>query len=706
LLTTSSIPLALLTCLTVLLPFFSFWVLIGWGKKLPHQGDRFALFFASLNFLCALLLLSYVWGQPAWHVHISWFTLPGGKPWLMSILLDQLSALMLALVCFVSLLVQVYSVGYMHGDKQYSRYFAYLSLFTFAMLGLVLSGNLLLMYAFWELVGLSSYLLIGFWMDRPKAAAASKKAFLFNRVGDAGFLIGIILLSTGCATTDLIYLAARSLPEAGWAPRGGLCLFSGCVGKSAQFPLQAWLPDAMEGPTPVSALIHAATMVAAGIFLLARVHRLLTPDALTVIAAIGATTAFMGAYAALFQNDIKKVLAFSTISQLGLMVMGMGVGASSAALFHLFTHAFFKAGLFLSAGAVIYAVHHAASVVKDSHLYVEYDTHDMRRMGGLRHQMPFTFVCYLIVAAALAGIPLFSGFLSKDAILAEAVSWASSKGVFFSLDGIFWLIPLAAFAATLLTAFYISRQVLMVFFGSWRGAKGIHPHIADAPLVMRVPLVLLALLSLGIVFSLNPLNVHGSWLLSLFSQEALLTSSMRNVVTPTHPNSHEGYLIPLLSVLISGIGIGIAYMQFHRKEAFRKLDFRNQMPHIRERFARDSKAMQPVLFFYYLSVNNWYLDKLYARIVAAPLLAVATSVKTFDQRIIDRGGDLFGIIHVVIAHMLSWCDRTLVDGGVNLLAYLAGQLGRLTRSFQNGKIQAYFLFALLGLVFVAIWIAW
>ncbi len=501
-------------------------------------------------------------------------------------------------------------------------------------------------------------------------------------------------------------MSAQVLPDTGWATLIGLCLFSGCVGKSAQFPLQAWLPDAMEGPTPVSALIHAATMVAAGIFLLARVHGLLTPDALTVIAAIGATTAFMGAYAALFQNDIKKVLAFSTISQLGLMVMGMGVGASSAALFHLFTHAFFKAGLFLSAGAVIYSVHHAASVAKDPHLYVEYDTHDMRRMGGLHRQMPFTFVCYLIVAAALAGIPLFSGFLSKDAILSEAVTWAMGKGSFFSWEGISWLVPMAAFAATLLTAFYIGRQVFMVFFGSWRGAKGIHPHINDVPLVMRIPLVLLAVLSLGIIFSLNPLNVHGSWLLSLFNHESFLTSSLRNLVLPTHQDSMNGYLIPVLSVLMSGIGIAIAYMQFRQKQAFRKLDFRNQLPNIRERFARDLKAIQPILFFYHLSVNNWYLDRLYERMVAAPLLTLASSIQTFDQRIIDRCVNLVGIIHVVIAHVLSWCDRVLVDGSINLLAYLAGQLGRFTRSFQNGKVQAYFLFALLGLVFVAIWIAW
>jgi NADH-quinone oxidoreductase subunit L len=675
----------ILACLSALLPLFSFLILFPVGKRLPRQGDWLAISLAGASLLLSLCLLFQIWNRPASEAHFTWFSLPGGRLFVLTLLLDRLSTAMLCLLGFISLLVQVYSVKYMHDERNYGRYYAYLGLFTFAMMGLVLVGNLLVMYAFWELVGLSSYLLIGFWLHRPKAVAASKKAFLFNRVGDVGFLIGIMLLYAQFGTTNLMALSAQVIPAEGWMTLIGLCLFTGCVGKSAQFPLQSWLPDAMEGPTPVSALIHAATMVAAGIYLLARIHGLLTPDALLVIALVGVVTAFMGAFSALFQNDIKKVLAFSTISQLGLMVMGMGVGAREASVFHLFTHAFFKAGLFLCAGAVIHSVHAAAAAAKDPALYAEYDTHDMRRMGGLRRRMPFTFLSYIILGASLAGIPLFSGFLSKDAILVESFTWAS--------EGAWWylLVPLLAFMSVLMTAFYVGRQLFMVFGGSWRGAQGIRSFVREVPWLMRFPLLLLAVLSIGFVFSSNPLNTHQAWLLQSFA------------VKEVGSGRHWTGLV-YLSVALSLIGAGLSYLQFRQKQSFRKLDFRNQMPHIRRRFARDTRAMQPLWLIYRLSVHNWYLDRLYYHGVERPFLAIAAFLYSFDRRFIDQTVEKIGITYVVLGHMVSWFDRTVVDGMVNFAAYLAGGIGRLTRSFQNGRVQVYFLFALLGLVFVAIWI--
>jgi len=665
-----------------LLPFISFLVLFLLGKRLPSQGDWLGILTVSVSFALSLVLLVQIWDRPALEVHFDWFSLPAGKPFVLTLLLDRLSAAMLSLVAFISLLVQIYSVVYMHDERNYARYYAYLGLFTFAMMGLVLAGDLLVMYAFWELVGVSSYLLIGFWLDRSKAVAASKKAFLFNRVGDAGFLVGIILLYTQFGTTHLMALSALEIPVSGLMTCIGLCLFTGCVGKSAQFPLQSWLPDAMEGPTPVSALLHAATMVAAGIYLLARVHGLLTPDALLVIALVGVTTAFMGAFAALFQNDIKKVLAFSTISQLGLMVMGMGVGAREASVFHLFTHAFFKAGLFLCAGAVIHSVHAAAAA--NPSLYAQYDTHDMRRMGGLRRRMPYTFLCYMVLGASLAGLPLFSGFLSKEALLIESFTWAQEGA------GWYLLVPLLALLSSFMTAFYVGRQILMVFFGSWRGAPGIRSLVREVPGLMRTPLLMLAALSIGYVFSTNPLYTHQAWLLQSFDGADAAS------------DQHWTGLV-YGSVALSLLGAGLAYLQFRQKQALRKLDFRNQLPHIRQRFARDSRAMRPLWFFYRISVQNWYLDQLYHYGIKQPILSVAAFLHTFDRRMIDQTVEKIGITYVVLAHVVSWVDRVVVDGLVNFSAYLAGSIGKLTRHLQYGKVQAYFFFAMLGLVCIAIW---
>ncbi|MQG29856.1 MAG: NADH-quinone oxidoreductase subunit L [SAR202 cluster bacterium] len=373
----------------------------------------------------------------------------GGLNLTFGLILDQLTVIMLVVVSGVSLLVQIYGQAYMHGDKSYTRYFAYMSLFTASMLGLVLSRNMVQMFVFWELVGISSYLLIGFWMDRPSAAAAAKKAFLMTRFGDFGFLLGILYLySINPAYMDIetLYGAIEAeeiaVTVATWVALG---LFAGAVGKSAQFPLHSWLPDAMEGPTSVSALIHSATMVTAGVFLVARFFPLFEySDMMTLVALVGGFTAVFAATMGLVANDIKRVLAYSTISQLGYMMLALGIGAYAPAIFHLFTHAFFKAALFLGAGSV----HHAAG------------TFNMKYMGGLRRHMPWTYWSMIIASVSLAGLFPFSGFWSKDEILGHAAEVGTTTATIVLALGLI---------AALMTAFYMFRAIFLTFHGEWRG---------------------------------------------------------------------------------------------------------------------------------------------------------------------------------------------------------------------------------------------
>jgi len=391
------------------------------------------------------------------------------------LIIDSLSLLMLVIVTGVSLLVQIFSIGYMKGDKGVPRYFAFLGLFTFSMLGIVLADNLLMMFVFWELVGVSSYLLISFWFEKSSAADAGKKAFLTNRIGDFGFLFGIIIVWATLGSLSFTELAAilERDPEAlgAMATAAGLLLFCGAVGKSAQFPLHVWLPDAMEGPTPVSALIHAATMVAAGVYMLCRIFFLLSADALMVIGWVGAGTALLAALMACQQNDIKRILAFSTLSQLGYMVMAVGLGHPEAAMFHLSTHAFFKAMLFLGAGSVIYALHHEQNIWK---------------MGGLKHRMPATYFAFLIGTFALCGLPPFAGFYSKDAILAGALASDTLGASRFILFGIGVIVAI-------MTAFYMTRCVLVAFCGDARGEAV--RHAEESPGMMVWPLRILLVLS-------------------------------------------------------------------------------------------------------------------------------------------------------------------------------------------------------------------
>ena len=584
-----------------------------------------AVLFTAVGLALSISIATSV-SQPL-HWQTDWISF-SGHTFPLSFQLDALSRLMLIVVHGVALLVQLYSIEYMRGDGRIGRYFAYLQLFVGAMLGIVVAGNLLILYGFWELVGLVSYLLIGFWYHRPSASRAATKAFLMNRIGDAAFLLGILFTYV---QTGSFNFGAEPLTTA-----AGICLFMGCVAKSAQFPLLTWLPDAMEGPTPVSALLHAATMVAAGIVLLARIHPMLSPDALTVVAVVGTITAIWGGFSALFQLDIKRVLAFSTVSQLGLMVAAMGTGSVSGALFHLLTHACFKAGLFLAAGSVIHAVH----------------TQDMRAMGGLRKVLPYTFAAYVICAAALAGVPLLSGFLSKEIVLGGAFAWADRRG------GWAMFIPLGLLISSGLTAVYMARQLRLVF---WE-----EPAISEAiprepGWLMRGPVLVLALLSVSIWFSVNPLSAYQSW---FFTQIPLAVLSDAPV-----------WLAPV-SVALVALG---GWLGFRMREP-----------------ATDSKLAQ-------ISFHYGYLDQFYQLVFITPIRKFASFLNRTDQGVVDGLVNGLGIGVVLLAHIAAFVDRIGVDGTVNGAGKLAVGVGQLTRSVQGGRIQTYIATAV-AVVLLLLWI--
>ena len=466
-------------------------------RKLRGLTAGLNLFGIALSLLLSVILLGVGGAHPVMATPFQWLPVPG-LDFTLGLQVDSLSVLMCIVVTLVASLVMLYSTAYMHDDPSFSRFFCKLSLFVFSMLGIVLADNLVMMFAFWELVGVSSYLLIGFWHGKPEAGDAAKKAFLTNRLGDFGFLLGILVVWAATGTVNLAELATKLHAEPGllgsMAGIAGLLVFMGAMGKSAQFPLHVWLPDAMEGPTPVSALIHAATMVAAGVYMLCRVFFLYTvpagwPEALgflgnlgsgMIIGHVGALTALLAALMAVQQDDIKRILAYSTLSQLGYMVMAVGLGAAegtpAAGLFHLVTHAFFKAMLFLGAGSVIHACHHEQ---------------DIWKMGGLRKRMPVTFWTFVIGTLALAGVPPFSGFYSKDEVLATALHVAPP--LFF-----------VAVAVAILTTFYMGRLVLVAFLGDARSEEASHAH--ESPRAMTLPLLVLAVPSVAVAWF--PLGEH------------------------------------------------------------------------------------------------------------------------------------------------------------------------------------------------------
>jgi NADH-quinone oxidoreductase subunit L len=522
----------------------------------------------------------------------------------LSMVFDRLSSVMCMIITGVGLLIHIYSTGYMKGDGGYAKFFAYLNLFCFAMLMLVLSSSLLGLFVGWEGVGLCSYLLIGFWYDKGWPAEAGQKAFVVNRIGDACFLVGSFLLIKIFGSLDLSDVAGSVSSQMGEHPvlisLAALMLFGGACGKSAQFPLFTWLPDAMAGPTPVSALIHAATMVTAGVYLILRLNPLYAaaPNVLVLIGLVGALTAFIGASSAMYQKDIKKVLAYSTVSQLGYMFLGLSTGAWGAALFHLMTHAFFKGLLFLGSGSVILGMHHEQ---------------DMYKMGGLRKHMPKTFITFMVGAAALSGLPLMSGFFSKDEILAHA----------FAHGGISYFTWIIGLLAAMMTAYYTWRMVALTFFGKERfDVDHVHPH--ESPASMTTPLIVLAVLALfGGLLNLPALHLLGDAEQLLAGWIGPVTAAGNEILHGEHGAPHLG-----LGAEFALLGLGCAIALFFAHKGFHGYRQGTQKD-------ADAERANPALFSF-LS-DAWRIDSTYAARVVAPIKSLATYLATIiDQDAIDH----------------------------------------------------------------------
>ncbi len=647
----------------MLLPLVGFLLSAIGGKK--TKNGAIAITTIALSVATAGYTFAQVWGSEPIHAQWHWFTI-GERAFRVGVLLDNISVLMLLLVTAVALPVHLYSVAYMKGDAGIHRYWTYLSLFCAAMLGLVIADNLLLMYICWELVGFASYLLIGFWFTRDAAVQANKRAFIINRIGDIGFLIGFAILYSGFGTLDITALfgeqgpfstaASADMPgiiaqsglPTGWLTAAGLAFFLGAMAKSAQFPLHVWLPAAMEGPTSVSSLIHAATMVAAGVFLLARIFPVFDDTALLVIAVTGAVTALVAAYFALTQFDIKKILAFSTVSQLGFMMVGIGIGMYPLALFHLATHAFFKCLLFLCAGAIIHEMQH----LNDKHR-LGIDPQDIRHMGGLRRYMPVTFATMLTASLALVGFPLTSGYLSKDALLVYTFEWAAAQ------QGAAHAIPYVLAFVGVLTSFYIFRLLAKVFFGSTATAALAdgQANLHDPSLWMIGPMLFLAACSLFPLFTFHPLNDGHVWLLQ--------------GITVSKPWAS----LPLLHLAIP---IGSAFATL----AVALLAWRW--------YVKGTYALKTDGLLYRLSFRQGYLDSLYDRSVVAGLLWSARALRWLDKHIVDGLVHGFTALGRSLAVIAGWMDQRIVDGLVRLAGKLAWGLGNVIRRTQTGRLQGYF----------------
>jgi len=598
---------------------------------------------------------------------------------------DPLTAIMLVTVTFVSTLVVLYSIGYMHGDPGYWRFFTYVSLFVFSMTMLVSVSNFALLYVFWEAVGVCSYLLIGFWFERPSAAAAGKKAFLVNRIGDFGFALGVFLIWTTYGTLNFhdvatdggavvhgvlgnARLAGDAASTVGFVGGGvgmaiALLLFVGACGKSAQFPLHVWLPDAMEGPTPVSALIHAATMVTAGVYLVVRCTPLflVSPEAQAVVASIGGVTALMAGFIALTQHDLKRVLAYSTVSQLGYMFLGLGTGTLAgitAGMFHLFTHAFFKALLFLGAGSVMHAMGNCI---------------DMRRFGGLRHVMPRTHLTFWFGCLALAGVVPFAGFWSKDAIMA-AVHDVAEHGDAGWQQPLYHVLFLVGLFTALLTAFYTFRALFLTFYGAERIPAEAGSHAHESPATMTVPLVVLAACSLvvGAYFELTHGFAH-----FLAETPSLAFEAIRATTAPGEFHLN----VAAVSTLVALAGMGLAAFLYlggrreidfaaRRVEGLERLKERNPLANA----ALVGLVLAPLRAVYSLSLGKLFFDALYGAIVIAPLTA--------------------------LARLSYLADRVVIDGLVNLCGRLPLAVGHVLRALQSGMVQFYALAMVLGLLVI------
>ena len=597
--------------------------------------------------------------------NFTWFTF-GEQTLRLGFVLDPLAAAMLVMITLVGLCIFVFSIGYMAEDKDFTRFFAYLSFFSGAMLGLVIANSLLLLFIFWELVGLASYLLIGFWIEKPSAAAAAKKAFITTRIGDMGFFLGVLWLY-GRSGTLLFYDGGNGcLENGGLAMLGAsatfiaLLIFCGAAGKSGQFPLHVWLPDAMEGPTPVSALIHAATMVAAGVFLVARVYPLFSSGAingvtssLTVVVWIGVTTALMAALIAIAQEDIKRILAYSTVSQLGLMMVSLGVGGVAAGIMHLLAHGFFKALLFLGAGSVIHGCH---------------GEQDIRKMGGLRRLMPVTFVTYAIGMMALSGVPLFfSGSWTKEEILHATAHWPRSLAPYYLM-----------LAGVVLTALYMTRQVIYVFFGNRRAAA---ERAHESPRVMTMPLIVLALCAIFFSVVLTP---AWPWLHGYLTGEPVRFEIARLL---------QPMLFISLAVVGAGIGVGI---WIYRKAGVPDRD--------RPADIDPLEYAQPGLFRF-LAKKMW-IDEFYDRSIIAFSWICARFSDWMDRYFWDGLVRGFGAIGQVFGTVTTSVDERGINAGVDETTAGARGLGRLMSAAHSGQIQTYLGAIAIGMLALLLLYAW
>lgn len=640
------------------------------GKK--HKSGGIAIAAIAGSLLAAGYVFTQIWGSTPLHEQWQWFII-GDRAFHVGLLLDNQSAFMLLLVPLIALPVHVYSVAYMKGDPGIHRYWMYLGLFCFAMMALVVADNLFLLYVCWELVGFASYLLIGFWFTKDSAVQANKKAFIVNRVGDIGFLIGIAIiyaqfgtldiqalfdpqgLVAGSAVADGLWVAAGNSMPAVWLTISGLAFLLGAIAKSAQFPLHVWLPDAMEGPTAVSSLIHAATMVAAGVFLLARIFPVFDSTALTVMTCIGVFTACMAAYFALTQYDIKKILAFSTISQLGFMVAGIGIGAYHAALFHLATHAFFKCLLFLAAGAVIHEMQHLKVKYK-----LDIDPQDIRNMGGLGRRMPLTFAVMGVAALALAGFPLTAGFLSKDALLVHTLEWGAVQ------QGWLKVLPYPLFIASGFTAFYIARLIFKVFVVPAATIQAAQSHETNK--WMLAPMVFLTVCSLFPLFSIHPLDMNHVWI-------------MRQIQPPTLPASipvtHT--LVPVIATLLS-VSMSILAWRWYVKGTY---------------------PLRTQGLLYNLSLRQGYMDRFYDIVLVSPILRLSRVLKGIDHHVVDGAINGFGRLGRMLAALAAWLDHQVVDGFVRSVGKTAYGLGNVLRRTQTGRVQ-YYLFTMFFVVLMVL----
>jgi len=720
--------LLLIAAIILLLPLLEFVFLIFFGKRIGKPSAYIGIAILGIDVILASIVLytklvTYA-NVPMIQTKFTWFSL-GKMSVDVGIGVDNLAALMLIVVVVISFLVHLFSLGYMEGDKRFSRFYAYLGIFSFSMLGIVFANNFLFMYVFWELVGLSSYLLIGFWYEKDSAANAGKKAFITNRIGDFGFLIGIltVFLTYGTFMYDGVFggIASGVLPFGSGTMLTimGILIFAGAIGKSAQFPLHVWLPDAMEGPTPVSALIHAATMVAAGVYLVARIFPMFTADALTFIAYVGAITAFMAATIAITQTDFKKVLAYSTVSQLGYMIMALGVSSYTNGFFHLMTHAWFKGGLFLASGSVIHAMHLS---MHHAHNH-DMDPQDIRNMGGLRKTMPWTYITFLVFTLAISGVPLFSGFLSKDGILAGTLAFAELTG------GINWLIPIMGFGAAGITAFYMLRLTILAFHG--KPKTDIASQTKENKFVFVFPLVVLAALSFWFVYTPNPINSGAGWVPKVLAQPKTVVPAayqfdfiMPFDETPSpyiaeynkikgieatdvaevnyeaehsesaevHNEHHHGLNefaetlheahIPamILSLFLAGFGILLAFMFYQFKV-----------------FNADNMAKQ-FGKLYKFSLNKWYFDEVYQATAINGTVGLGMVMAIFDNKIIDGIVNLTAVITRNFGYFIGYFDNYVIDGLVNLVANVTGIFGAAFRKIQTGNIQSYVVMVLLGIM--------